>query len=243
MSNRNPNRPSWALDVAFATVLGGLLAGALKDGVKIGGPIEQGTSSVLLGLYVLCWGALVIASYYFPGRSYLLRGLMWCCENVSTPRGAWTAFLWGALGLTLGSVGVLAGLGLVQHRSLPTAEPPQPMRLHPPPAGFDDCARGILGTSMPVDEAERLLRCTKIFAVGGMPDKKPVQAFNVLFEEPDATTRFRTLAVQGQTAGRLYALAALLLLDPTEGNRAAQELSRQSDTVTVQDSDVEYRRR
>jgi hypothetical protein len=96
---------------------------------------------------------------------------------------------------------------------------------------------------MPVDEAERLLRCTKIFAVGGMPDKKPVQAFNVLFEEPDATTRFRTLAVQGQTAGRLYALAALLLLDPTEGNRAAQELSRQSDTVTVQDSDVEYRRR
>jgi hypothetical protein len=123
-------------------------------------------------------------------------------------------------------------------RSLPTAGPPQSMRVQPPPAGFDDCARGILGVSMPVDEAARLLRCTKIFAVGRMPDKKQVQAFNVLFEEPDATARFRSLAVEGQTAGRLYALAALLLLDSAEGNRAAQELSRQSDTVTVLDSDL-----
>jgi len=122
-------------------------------------------------------------------------------------------------------------------RSLPTAQPPQLMKLRPPP-GLDDCARGILSISMPVDEAERLLRCTKVFAVGRMPDKKQVQAFNVLFEEPDATARFRALAVEGQTAGRLYALAALLLLDSAEGNRAAQELSRQSDTVTVVDSDL-----
>jgi hypothetical protein len=100
--------------MSFATVLGGLLVGALKDGVKLGGPIQQGTSSVLTGLYILSWGALWIASYYFPGRSYLLKGLMWCCENGGSLRGAWTALLWGALALTLGILGILAGLGLVQ---------------------------------------------------------------------------------------------------------------------------------
>ena len=123
-------------------------------------------------------------------------------------------------------------------RSLPAVQPPQSMTLHPPRPGFDDCARGILGIAMPAGEAERLLRCTTIFAVGRMPDKKQVQAFNVLFEEPDAAARFRALAVEGQTAGRLYALAALSLLDSAEGNRVAQELSRQPDTVTVEDSDL-----
>ena len=67
----------------------------------------------MLGLYVQAWGASFVASYFFPRGSYLLKGLMWCCQNTSTPRGAWTACLWGALALVLGSLGVVAGLGLV----------------------------------------------------------------------------------------------------------------------------------
>jgi hypothetical protein len=106
------------------------------------------------------------------------------------------------------------------------------------PPRDDDCARHISIDSMTLGEAERILRCTTVFASGRMPDKAQVRAFNLLFEQPDAVERFRVLSREGQTAGRLYALAGLLLLDAGEGKRVARELSGRSDTLTVVESDV-----
>ena len=107
--------PFVALDIAFGVVLVGLLGAALLSGFSAG-PVRPGATALLTGLYVQCWGALFIGSYFFPHGSYLLRALVWVCEHTSTPRGAWTAIPWGIGALVIGGAGVLQGLGVVAPR-------------------------------------------------------------------------------------------------------------------------------
>ena len=68
--------------------------------------------------------------------------------------------------------------------------------------------------------------------------KRQGQAFNVLFEQPDAIARFRSVAAKAGPAGRLYTLAALRLLESAEADRIAQSLAFDGRQVLVQDSDV-----
>jgi hypothetical protein len=44
---------------------------------------------------------------------------------------------------------------------------------------------------------------TQVFAFGGTPPKRQVQAFNVLFEQPDAVSRFQHRAAIASPAGKL----------------------------------------
>ena len=104
--------PSLMWDGIFAIVLGFFLLMSLRSGLKVGA-IERGPAAVFLGVYLQCWGLLFLASYFFPNRSYLLKGLMWLCENTSTPRGRWTAILWGAFAIIMSTIPVLQGLGLL----------------------------------------------------------------------------------------------------------------------------------
>jgi len=71
-----------------------------------------------------------------------------------------------------------------------------------------------------------------------MPPKRQVLAFNVLLDQPDALGRFRRLAVTGESAGRLYALAALTMLSPEEASGLARTMAESSDEVMLYDSDV-----
>ena len=89
-----------------------------------------------------------------------------------------------------------------------------------------------------MENAEAILRHTQIFAFGGMPPKRQVQAFNVLFEQPDAVSRFQHLAGIASPAGKLYALAALRLLDRPAASRLERMLVEESKTIMVFDSDV-----
>ena len=100
----------------------------------------------------------------------------------------------------------------------PPAPPPPPDltgRVLPKPPGSDDFAHRSFGHPLSLQDAEAVLRHTRVFEVGGMPPKRQVQAFNVVFEQADAVGRFRSIAEGESPAGTLYGFAALLLLDPT----------------------------
>ena len=93
-----------------------------------------------------------------------------------------------------------------------------------------------------LQDAEAILMRTKVFAFGGMPPKRQVQAFNVVFAQSDAVERFRSFGTAASAAGRLYSLAGLLLLDPAGAMRLRSELSEDASTILVRDSDVAYER-
>jgi len=85
------------------------------------------------------------------------------------------------------------------------------------------------------------LLATTLFEFGGMPPKRQVYAFNVLFEEPNALERFRKMANLAGPAGRLYALCALQELSPYDAVTLGREIAASTDQVTVGDHDVYQR--
>jgi hypothetical protein len=54
------------------------------------------------------------------------------------------------------------------------------------------------------------------------------------------TARFQSLAEEASAAGRLYALAGLLLLDPKAAERVRAALSRDARRILVIESDTSY---
>jgi len=76
--------------------------------------------------------------------------------------------------------------------------------------GSDDFAHARFAYPLPLTDAEAVLRRTRVFAFGGMPPKRQVQAFNIVFEQADAASRFQSIGAAESPAGRLYAFAGLL---------------------------------
>ena len=106
------------------------------------------------------------------------------------------------------------------------------------PTTGEDFAYRPYAVPLSVADAELILVCTTRFAFGAMPPKRQGQAFNVLFEQPDAIARFQSVAAKAGPAGRLYALAALRLLASAEADRIAHDLALDRRQVLVQSSDV-----
>jgi hypothetical protein len=75
-----------------------------------------------------------------------------------------------------------------------------------------------------------------------MPPKRQVQAFNVVFAQPDAVARFRSLGTRASAAGQLYSLAGLLLLDRAAAMLLHDTLSENANAIQVRDSDVVFER-
>lgn len=113
-------------------------------------------------------------------------------------------------------------------------------RVLPKPPGGEDFAHRGFGYPLSVEDAEAILRQTEVFEFGGMPPKRQVQAFNVVFEQPDAIPRFQSIADEAGVAGRLYALAGLLVLDAKAADRVSASLSRGVRRILVIDSDTSY---
>jgi hypothetical protein len=61
---------------------------------------------------------------------------------------------------------------------------------------------------------------------------------NVVFEQSDAVSRFQLLAESASSAGKLYALAGLRLLDHSAAGRLQRTLGEESKAILVFDSDV-----
>lgn len=108
----NARKPSATWDVIFAVILLCLLVATIRAGFGFG-PIEKGPVAVWLGVYLQAWGVLIFLSYFWRDGSYLLRGIMWLCEQKNFPRGAWTALLLGTFFVGFGATITLIGLGVI----------------------------------------------------------------------------------------------------------------------------------
>jgi hypothetical protein len=125
-----------------------------------------------------------------------------------------------------------------QTPQLPPPPAPPDLRAIPRPPGHGDIAMERFAFPLPVADARRILLRTHIFALGEMPPKRQVQAFILLMDQPDAVEHFRRIALEGETAGRLYALAAFSLLDPLTAARLAERLSATNEEILVENSDA-----
>jgi hypothetical protein len=92
---------------------------------------------------------------------------------------------------------------------VPTPPPAPDLTRRPAPKlpGSDDFAERTFTEPLSLQDAEAVLKRTRVFGFGGMPPKRQVQAFNVVFEQSDAVARFRSLGTAASAAGQLYSLA------------------------------------
>ena len=140
---------------------------------------------------------------------------------------------------------LVAGIAGCSRGEEPPTPPPSPglavlARPAPPPPS-DGFAQSTFSQPLSIQDAEAILRRrTPVFAFGTQPPRRQVQAFNVVFEQPDAAARFRVIAESGSAAGRLYALAGLLMLDRAAANRVTSALGADAQVVRVFDSDTAY---
>jgi len=109
---RSKNEPGIALGLILIGLLAGLLIAVFATGFKPG-PARPGANTVLLGIYVMTWGVMFLASYYFSEKTFFFRALIWVCEHWSHPKGRRMAFFYAALAIILGLVAVLSGLGII----------------------------------------------------------------------------------------------------------------------------------
>lgn len=91
------------------------------------GPVKPGPSSILTGIYLQFWGIIFLLSYFYSHKTFLFRGLIWICENFSSPRGRKMAFFYFVLAFSLGTLSLIQGLGLFENGN----ESREPMPLPP----------------------------------------------------------------------------------------------------------------
>ena len=106
------NETGFLLSLALVGLLVALLVAVLAVGVN-SGPIQPGPRGILLGLYIMVWGCMFLASYYFSHKSFFLRGLVWICEHISYPASRKMAFFYFLLAFGVGTMALLAGMGIV----------------------------------------------------------------------------------------------------------------------------------
>jgi len=141
----------------------------------------------------------------------------------------------GLVVLAVASASML-GCGAPTSDSLPEVPPPAPVR-PPPPPGTGDISRGRFEWPLSAASAEAILLKTELFEYGGMPYKRQVQAFNVIFDQPDALPRFRHLALNAEPAGRLYAFCALSELNFAEAVALRDQLAAMDEKIVTFDHD------
>lgn len=107
-----PKERGYLLSFALIGILVALLGLSLASGFELG-PARPGPSDIFTGLYVMAWGFMFLAGYYFSHKSFFLRALMWVCEHQSSLRSRKMAFFVFALSFVLGLMGLLGGLGVL----------------------------------------------------------------------------------------------------------------------------------
>jgi hypothetical protein len=113
---------------------------------------------------------------------------------------------------------------------------PPPRETEPPlPPFATDIVNQRFARPMPIKDAERILVETEIFELA-FPGRQ-LQAFNVVFDQSDALTRFATIAARARWAGQLYSVCAFSLGDPDRARELAQRLQQVREPVYVNQSD------
>ena len=107
-----PNETGVFLSALCLWILIGLLGAVLFYGIQ-SGPMTAGRGTVLLGLYIIIWGFMYLASYYFSHKAIFFRVLIWHCEHASVPAGRKMAFFYFLLAFIIGFAALLSGLGII----------------------------------------------------------------------------------------------------------------------------------
>lgn len=74
------------------------------------GPADK---PLVMGLYLIAWALMFLASYFLSHKTFFLRGLRWFCVNWSVPGTPKMAFFYAAVMAVMGIVSILSGMGLV----------------------------------------------------------------------------------------------------------------------------------
>ena len=113
MSNKlSEDETGLFLGSLLIALLAGLLLASMLFGFKTG-PLHAGTSTILLGVYIMTFGSMYLFSFKYSHKTFLFRVLIWTCENWSYPKERRMALFYGALGLLIGGVTMLTGFGLI----------------------------------------------------------------------------------------------------------------------------------
>jgi hypothetical protein len=126
MDNTNQNEQGLALGISIIALLVIFGVAPFWFGFTTG-PIQKGPSAIFTGIYLQLWGVMFLLSYYFSHKTFFLRGLIWVCENFSSPRGRKMAFFYFVLAFGLGTGTLLQGLGVfsaVGNKTEPSPLPP-----------------------------------------------------------------------------------------------------------------------
>jgi hypothetical protein len=110
MNNNLQNEKGLGLGVIIIAIMVILLSAPFYFGFKLG-PFVEGSSTVFIGLSLQFWGILFVLSYYFSHKTFLFRGLIWFCENISRPSGRRMAFFYFFLSFLIGTIALLKGIG------------------------------------------------------------------------------------------------------------------------------------
>ena len=130
MNKKHENEKGLLLGFSIIIIL--ITLGTLPSFFSLeSGSLQKGTATVLTGIYLQFWGILYLVSYYFSHKTFFFRGLIWMCENFSTPSGRKMAFFYSALAFTLGTVAVISGAGFFNKGQEPTEAAPLPPGIEP----------------------------------------------------------------------------------------------------------------
>lgn len=69
--------------------------------------------NVVMGVYLMVWGFMFLASYYFSHKTFFLRGLLWFCLKMACPSTPKMAFFYAFMGIAMGAVSMASGFGLI----------------------------------------------------------------------------------------------------------------------------------
>ena len=112
-TNPSTDQPGLLLGFSVLSVLAALLIAYFAVGGTAPGPWRAAPGNALLGLNFVAWGLVFLLSYYFSQRSFVFRGFIWFCQQLSAPSGRKVALVWFALLVFAGMAMLLTGVGLL----------------------------------------------------------------------------------------------------------------------------------
>ena len=99
----------WACILLLAV----LQVAALLAGFPVAGQPQTGLAVTLIGATFVARGLMVLASYYFPQKTFFFRGLMWLVERSARPRSRKWAYFWVVALFVGGAIAIFRGLGVL----------------------------------------------------------------------------------------------------------------------------------
>jgi uncharacterized membrane protein HdeD (DUF308 family) len=96
---------------ACIILLAALQAGALVAGFPVPAEPQTGLAILLIGVMFVALGAMLLASYYYPHKSFFFRWLMRIVERSAWPASRKWVFAWVVVSLVGGTIAIFRGLG------------------------------------------------------------------------------------------------------------------------------------